>query len=124
MNKLAGITVAVALLAGCATRPGGINYAPLTDLKPGQNETYMADLQACQAYAAQKADAADGAATGAVVGAVALGLMSVIIGGGGHGRWAAVGALSGAAEGAVVGEEGQRNVIRRCMAGRGYSVLD
>ena len=112
---------AAALLAGCAT--SGANYRPMVDT--GQRiGVYEADLAECQQYAQRTAGASDGAAAGAVGGAIVMGVLSAILGGGGHGRWAAVGALSGAASGAAAGETNQRDVIRRCMAGRGYSVLN
>lgn len=114
---------AAALLAGCATAPGGANYAPMVDTGQRIGE-YSADLAECQQYAKRAAGAGDGAVAGAVGGAIVMGVLSAILGGGGHGRWAAVGALSGAASGAAAGETNQRDVIRRCMAGRGYSVLN
>lgn len=121
--KAIAATAAIALLAGCATAPGGANYAPMVDT--GQRiGDYNADLAGCQQYAQRAAGAGEGAAAGAVGGAIVMGVLSAILGGGGHGRWAAVGALSGAASGAAAGETNQRDVIRRCMAGRGYSVLN
>lgn len=122
MKKILTTLIAVALLAGCATAPGGARYEPLIDVKPGQN--YAQDLEQCQAYAERVAGAGTGAAAGAVAGALAMGILSAVLGGGGHGRWAAVGALTGSASGATAGETNQRDVIRRCMAGRGYSVLN
>lgn len=114
---------AAALLAGCATAPGGANYRPMVDTGHRIGD-YNADLAECQAYAERVVGAGAGAAGGAVAGALAMGILSVVLGGGGHGRWAAVGALSGAASGAASGETNQRDVIRRCMANRGYSVLN
>ena len=123
-TKAVAAALAVALLAGCATAPGGAQYVPLIDIKPEQGANYSADLADCQAYAERVVGAGAGAAGGAVAGALAMGILSVVLGGGGHGRWAAVGALSGAASGAAAGETNQRDVIRRCMAGRGFSVLN
>ena len=122
--KAVAAALAVALLAGCATAPGGSQYVPLIDIKPEQGANYSADLTDCQAYAERVVGAGAGAAGGAVAGALAMGILSAVLGGGGHGRWAAVGALSGAASGAAAGETNQRDVIRRCMANRGYSVLN
>lgn len=122
MKKILTTLLAATLLVGCATAPGGAQYEPLIDVKPGQN--YAQDLEQCQAYAERVAGAGAGAAAGAVAGALALGILSTVLGGGGHGRWAAAGALTGAASGATAGETNQRDVIRRCMAGRGFSVLN
>ena len=121
--KTIAAAAAIALLAGCATAPGGANYAPMVDTGHRIGD-YNADLAECQSYAQRAAGAGDGAVAGAVGGAIVMGVLSAILGGGGHGRWAAVGALSGAASGAAAGETNQRDVIRRCMAGRGYSVLN
>ncbi len=122
-TKAVAAALTLALLAGCATAPGGANYRPMVDT--GQRiGVYEQDLAECQQYAQRAAGAGDGAVAGAVGGAIVMGVLSAILGGGGHGRWAAVGALSGAASGAASGETNQRDVIRRCMANRSYRVLD
>ena len=114
--------LALGLLAGCATAPGGARHAPLVD--SGQRiGDYGADLAECQAYATRVAGAGEGAAAGAVAGAIVMGILSAVVGGGGHGRWAAAGAIAGGVQGAAAGEGQQRAVVNRCMAGRGYQVL-
>ena len=113
---------AAALLAGCATAPGGANYAPMVDTGQRIGE-YSADLAECQQYAKRAAGAGDGAVAGAVGGAIVMGVLSAILGGGGHGRWAAAGAVAGGLQGAGAGEANQRAVVVRCMSGRGYQVL-
>ena len=113
---------AAALLAGCATAPGGANYAPMVDTGQRLGD-YNADLAECQSYAQRAAGAGEGAAAGAVGGAVVMGQLSAILGGGGHGRWAAVGAVAGGLQGAAQGEANQREVVVRCMQGRSYNVL-
>lgn len=121
MKKLTVATLLVFLLAGCATsnRGTGSNYAPLVD-RPGPN--YATDLADCQNHAGQLASAGDGAAGGAVAGAVFGALLMAAVGGSSRdGAW--VGALSGGTGGAVRAETDQRKVISRCMAGRGYTVL-
>ncbi len=122
-TKAVAAALTLALLAGCATAPGGANYRPMVDTGT-RIGVYEQDLAECQSYAQRVAGAGDGAVAGAVGGAIVMGVLSAILGGGGHGRWAAVGALSGAASGAASGETNQRDVIRRCMANRGYSVLN
>lgn len=123
MKKLTVILAAL-VLAGCATAPGGAQYEPLIDRSTNTAGNYQSDLQDCQAYATRVAGAGEGAAAGAVAGAIVMGALSAILGGTGHGRWAAAGALTGALSGAGSGEVNQRDVIRRCMAGRGYNVLN
>ena len=122
MRLIAAFT-AIALLAGCATSPGGANYAPMVDTGHRIGD-YNADLAECQSYAQRVAGAGEGAAAGAVGGAIVIGLLSAVLGGGGHGRWAAAGAISGGLSGAAAGEANQRAVVVRCMSGRGYSTLD
>ncbi len=124
MRRLITGLVAVLRVGGYATGPTSENYVPLIDVKEGQRETYSKDLSECQSYAASVVGAGDVAVGSAVAGALLMGAISAIIGGGGHGRWVAVDALTGAAQGAAHGETNQRDVIRRCMNGRGYSVLN
>ena len=122
-TKAVAAALAAALLAGCATAPGGANYRPMVDT--GQRiGVYEADLAECQQYAQRAAGAGEGAAAGAVGGAIVIGLLSAVLGGGGHGRWAAAGAISGGLSGAAAGEANQRAVVVRCMSGRGYSTLN
>jgi outer membrane lipoprotein SlyB len=125
MQKITLTAVAIALaLAGCATHNTGANYRPVID-KKGIDQTQLdTDLQECQRYATEVANAAEQAATGAVAGAL-FGAVLAAAAGGGYSRsqHAAVGGVTGAAAGAVSGERDQRNIIRRCMSGRGYNVL-
>lgn len=120
--RLIAAFAAIALLAGCATSPGGANYAPMVDTGHRIGD-YNADLAECQQYAQRAAGAGDGAVAGAVGGAIVIGVLSAILGGGGHGRWAAAGAVAGGLQGAGAGEANQRAVVVRCMQGRSYNVL-
>ena len=120
--RLIAAFAAIALLAGCATAPGGANYAPMVDTGH-RIGVYEQDLAECQQYAQRVAGAGDGAVAGAVGGAIVMGVLSAILGGGGHGRWAAAGAVAGGLQGAGAGEANQRAVVVRCMSGRGYQVL-
>jgi len=122
-TKAVAAALAAALLAGCATAPGGANYAPMVDTGT-RIGVYEQDLAECQSYAQRVAGAGEGAAAGAVGGAIVIGLLSAVLGGGGHGRWAAAGAISGGLSGAAAGEANQRAVVVRCMSGRGYSTLN
>lgn len=117
MKRIVAATLVVTL-TGCA----GANYRPVVDsrVSPANYET---DVKECQQYAAKQMGAAEAAAVGAVLGAL-IGLAvnknfgvkdasNVRFG-------AAVGALGAA------GHEGnnQHDIIRNCMRGRGYSVLN
>ena len=108
------LILAVVLLAGCST------YRPLVD-QPGPN--YEADLSACQKYADTQSPA-----TSAVLGAVAgagLSALLATVGGDGIDRGAStrIGAVIGAVSGAASGGDAQIDIIRRCLQGRGYRVL-
>jgi uncharacterized protein YcfJ len=114
---------AAVLLAGCASAPTGENYIPLVDVKAGEGQRFQQDLDDCQAYATQRGDAASGAVAGAVAGALFGAVLGAIVGVS-RNEMAGVGALTGGLQGAVHNEGGQRNIIRRCLTGRGYTVLD
>lgn len=124
MKRTLVAVLAVAIVAGCAHT--GANYRPIIDTRGGSVDLnrYEADLRECQQYAAQTAGAAESAAVGAAAGAI-LGAVLAAAAGRSYDRAATarVGAVSGAVAGAGSGETDQRNIIRRCLAGRGYSVL-
>lgn len=82
---------------------------------------YATDLRECQAYAEQVSPGAN-AAVGAVIGG-GLSFILAVIGGGDRDMFTGIGATLGAAEGAASGIDGQKDIIRRCMSGRGYRVL-
>jgi outer membrane lipoprotein SlyB len=126
MNKsiVKAVTAAllVSLTAGCANT--GANYRPVVDTKGVDLNRYEADLVECQQYANQTAGAGESAAAGAAAGAVFGALLAAAAGGGTSRKsTAGVGAVTGAAGAAGQGENNQRNVIRRCLSGRGYKVL-
>jgi outer membrane lipoprotein SlyB len=105
-------------LAGCA-------YRPVVDPKRSDMAKYETDLAECR----QIAEKAPGAGAGAVVGAAggyAVGQVFARTTGRSNvaneaGRGAAV---LGAAGGAGAGAKNKRQIIKNCMSGRGYAVLD
>lgn len=118
MQKTITVLLAAALTSGCATR--GSNYVPMIDTK-GVDEAKMAqDVTECQAYAKQRYDETQAALFGALLGAAIGASVSNKY----SGNLTAAGATAGAG-GALKGtQESQERIIMRCMAGRGYSVLD
>jgi uncharacterized protein YcfJ len=109
----------LALLAGCAT--SGANYVPVIDTKGKNMSELQQNLMECQQFAKQRADAAQGAVVGAVLG----GLFLAALAGGGQRNYAArQGAIVGGVSGAAGANESQEVIIKRCMAGRGYNVLN
>ena len=108
--------VTIALVSGCASHPG-----PIIDTKGVNMAAYHQDLTECSGYSDQirtENGAVKGAATGAAIGSA----IGAIFGNAGQG--AATGAVQGGVESAFLNEDEKQLVVRRCMAGRGYSVLN
>ncbi len=115
MKKLP-LGVAV-LLAGCSGASG-----PIIDSKGVDMAHYRQDLAECESYAAQVSTGqavARGSTGGAVVGA-AVGA----IGGGSAARGAGIGAVTGGAQSARISDREKAGVVRNCLRGRGYKVLN
>ena len=107
----------VAILAGCVT------YQPIVDTKGVDMNRYHADLGECTRYAAQ-VDPASHAAAGAAGGALFGAIIGSLFGSGRDTRNLAIaGAIGGGTGAAAGGARVQQDIIRRCMAGRGYNVL-
>ncbi|UTA49133.1 glycine zipper family protein [Simiduia sp. 21SJ11W-1] len=112
------IVVFTALLVGCARN------APIIDTQGVNMALYQQDLAQCQAISTQVdtgGKVAGGAAGGAIVGG-AIG--AVLNGSQGAQKGAGVGAISGAARGAASGKQEQQRVVKNCLRGRGYRVLN
>lgn len=117
------LSLAVAALAGCAT--SGADYQPIIDTKGVNQAQYQTDLSECQAISQQTQpassaagkDAAFGAAVGAVIGAI-----------GGNSRDAAqsagLGAVAGGLSGGGTAVAERKTVLRNCLRGRGYRLLN
>lgn len=119
----APLLVAMACLAtGCAIAPRGANWTPLVDLKEGQyNSDYWRDLVECREYARRLPSGTDGAVAAGVAGALIGAAISP------HGmrrEGAGWGALFGAPAGAETAARSQEGVVRNCLIGRGYRVLN
>lgn len=110
MRKLLITPTTVAALVGCGTMP---SYTPLVDHRNSDPVKMADDMRDCNAYAATQMDSGTGALLGALLGAVAFR-------GTGYGNeFAGIGAASGY----MAAENNQRTIVSRCLAGRGYSVL-
>lgn len=119
MKKLITSLAIVALMTGCATR--GANFAPMVDGKGRDGGDIATNTAECQAYAQQQAGAGTGAVAGAIIGAL---FMAALAPRGYRNNWAGSGALVGGASGAVGANESQEAIVRRCLQGRGFSVLN
>jgi uncharacterized protein YcfJ len=96
----------------------------IIDEKNVDMNAYRQDLAECRSYAGQvktEQKGAMGAASGAVIG----GAIGAITGGGqGAATGAGVGAVGGGAKGLEEGSRTEVDVVKRCLAGRGYHVLN
>lgn len=119
MKKLTAIALTAVLLCGCATR--GSNYIPIVDMQGKSQPGLDRDTTECQRYATQRIDAAGGAVFGALAGA----LLGAALGSGTRyqGNLAGQGAVMGGVGGAYEANQTQESIIKRCLAGRGYNVL-
>ena len=123
MKKLFVLSLSTLVLAaGCA----GSNVRPLVDMKGVNESTYESDLKDCQNYAQQQSGMGETAAKGTAAGAVVGGLLGLVTGGNSSGiaQAAGAGAVIGAAGGAFSGNQAQEAVVKRCLSGRGYKVLN
>ncbi len=113
------IVAASLLLNSCVAEP----YRPIID--PGHRlGNYDDDLEQCKQIASQIQPAND-AVAGAVLGAIIGALFGKAAGLNDHytGQVAATGAVAGGINGLAYGSAEWTNVVNRCMAGRGYNVL-
>lgn len=111
----------LAVLAACAGRAGN---GVIIDRQGVNIAAYEEDLAECTAYAHEvrtgervATGAAGGAAVGGAVGAVNRGSE-------GAARGAATGAVIGGAGGARDARREQDQVVKACLRGRGYRVLN
>ncbi len=107
----------VGALAACSSAPG-----PIVDTKGVNMSRYHEDLADCEGYADQvriEQGVAKGAAAGGAVGAATGAILGESIG-----EFAGVGAVAGGAKSAIRGDQEKSQVVKRCMRGRGYKVLN
>jgi hypothetical protein len=110
---------ASAWLAGCAAHPD-----PIIDMKGVDEEEFATDWAECEAYS-EEVSVAKGTAKGAGLGAV-IGAAAGAIGGdsGDVAEGAAYGGLYGGTGSGLDAKRDKEYVFKRCMAGRGYNVLN
>ena len=113
------------LITACASGrslPGSSGV--IVDTKGVDMSAFEDDLEECELIAEQ-VPVGERAATGAAVGAVLGGVIGGVIGDSDTAqRGAGVGAVSGGARGAQDGLNEEDRVIKNCMQGRGYRVLN
>lgn len=114
------------LLAGCASgkSPYVGSRDVIVDTANVDPYTYQRDLADCRAYS-DEVSVAGGGATRAAGGAVVGGLLGAAIGDSSTAkRGAGAGAVVGGASGVSSGYSERQKVVRNCMIGRGYQVLN
>ncbi|TQV68050.1 glycine zipper family protein [Exilibacterium tricleocarpae] len=106
------------LLAGCASD------RVIIDRKGVSMAQYAQDRSECEAYA-DEVNTGEKVAEGTAAGAVLGGVFGAIFGDSGTAaRGAGAGAVSGAAGGAGKAAAEKDRVVKNCLAGRGYKVLN
>jgi outer membrane lipoprotein SlyB len=119
MKRLNLILLATLVLAGCTTTDEII-----IDEKGVDMVAYEKDLAECRSYGS-KVKTSEKAARGVASGAVVGGLTGAIFGGSsGAATGAGAGAVGGGLKGADEGERTEVDVVRRCISGRGYHLLN
>ena len=113
------------ITASCATTGDGLpSTRVITDTQGVDMQKYNQDLYQCRQYAAQVnvgGDALAGLIAGAIVGAA----IGAAVGNNDTAeRGAGIGAVSGVTEGASGALSEQDVVIKKCLIGRGYKVLN
>ena len=110
--------------AGCAINRSFIDE-PIIDRKGVDMSRYYTDKAECQAYA-DEVHIGKKVARGAVGGAVVGGAIGAIVNRGPDSaeRGAGVGAVTGGVRGAQEGVRESERVVKQCLRGRGYRVLN
>ena len=107
------------LLTACA----GAEVRPIVDMKGVNEARYEKDLAECQGYAKEAPGMGSTAAKAAGAGIVVGGLLGLVTGSNTL-QSAGTGAVIGGAGGAYTANESQEAVVKKCLVGRGYKVLN
>lgn len=120
-GTITAITCSSLVLGGCANTASG--YRPIVD--GYQGDVYHADLADCQALAKTKRYDNGDTRTSALAGAVVGGAAGAIEDGSVEGAVVGVllGALIGGASGAAETRTDRKDIVIRCMDGRGHAVV-
>lgn len=119
------LSLSTLVLTSCASyrnTPG--DSGVIVDTKGIDMSAYQQDVADCEALTEQ-VPTVERAATGAAVGAVVGGVIGAVIGNSNTAqRGAGAGAVSGGLDGANSGLSEEEQVLKRCLQGRGYKVLN
>lgn len=118
---------ALLVLAGCSSHSGstyGDSGGIIIDRQGVDMSRYYADLNDCQSYASE-VPVAQRTATSTAGGAVVGGVIGAVVGDSDTAkRGAGVGAVTGAIRGVSSGSREREQVVKNCLRGRGYRVLN
>ncbi|HSG90478.1 MAG TPA: hypothetical protein VLA56_14780 [Pseudomonadales bacterium] len=115
------LVLLAASLGGCVTPA---KNSILVDTKGIDPVGYQRDLDECGEYA-DSVSTGGRAAAGAAAGATIWGAIGAIFGGSdGAARGGGAGAVVGGARGAGSGYSEKQEIVRNCLRGRGYKVLN
>jgi len=120
MHKLISFILIPLLLIGCRAT----DDRPIVDMQGVSIAQYNTDLAECRVYA-DEVEAGRQVARGAVGGAVVGGAVGAAVGNSDTAqRTAGAGAVVGVARGARSAMMERERVVRNCLLGRGYRVLN
>lgn len=124
MLKTLSLLILSSLIAACASVEDLTGNNPIIDTQGVVIAQYNSDLDQCQVYADEVA-IAQKAGAGAVSGAVVGGVFGAVVGNSDTAKkGAGIGAVGGGARGIGEGIRERERVIKRCLMGRGYRVLN
>lgn len=124
MKHLIFIGVLLCGFTACRSVEDLTGNNPIIDTKGVNITQYNQDLTECQAYA-DEVQIAQKAAAGVVTGAAVGGVFGAVLGNSNTAkRGAGVGAVGGGARGVGEGMREREHVIKSCLIGRGYRVLN
>ena len=124
MPRIIFVTLCIVLVTACGSIEDITGNNPIIDSQGVVLAQYDADLAQCEVYADEVA-IAQKAGAGAVSGAVVGGVFGAVVGNSTTARkGAGIGAVGGGARGVGEGIRERERVIKRCLIGRGYRVLN
>ena len=122
--KLLNLMLITLFLISCASVEGLTGSNPIIDTLGVNLAQYNRDLAECQQYA-NEVEIAQKAAVGAASGAAAGGVFGAVLGNSETAkRGTGLGAVGGGTRGVREGIRERDRVIKRCLIGRGYRVLN
>lgn len=124
MCRLSVIGFLALTLTACKATDDLLGNQPIVDMQGVNVIAYESDLSDCRVYA-DEVQVGRQTAVGTVAGAAVGSVFGAIIGDSGTAqRGAGVGAVTGGMRGVGNGLSEREQVIRRCLMGRGYRVLN